>query len=168
MAVHHNLDQAFRILAELGHALDFDRDGLADESFDALATSIQSRFLAESGPDEPFAANRGKYGERKRGIGVPVGIGLHGNTVGGEMAKDVHFLGQREVTPEAAVLAFGADDANRRKGMWFESGAFPDPGIEPSGAAGQPRREFFGLNEDDEAKVMDIIGAHVDRFLEAL
>lgn len=153
---------------ELEYALDFTRDGLGDQMGDTAADAIHTRFVAESGADERFADNRGKYGERKRGRGIPIGIGLHGEHVGGEMSQYVHFQGVREIEPDQVLLGFGADDANRRKGMWFEAGASPSEDIEPSGAAGQPPRPFFHLDSRDEDAIMDLVDEAIGRFLAAL
>ena len=168
MGCTHQLHLAHALLDDLEQALDFTREGLGDQAADAAAEAIHTRFVAETGADDRFVDNRGKYGERKRERGMPVGIGLHGTRVGGEMSKYIHFAGVREIEPDEVILGFGADDANRRKGMWFEAGAFPSGDIEPSGAAGQPPRPFFHLADKDEEAILGLVAESIDRFLAAL
>ena len=168
MGCVHEIGEAIDAVNALDRVLDFTREGLGDHAADVAADAIHSRFLAESGADAKFADNRGKYGQRKRERGIPVGIGLHGERVGGEMSARVHFAGVREIEADEVILAFGADDANRRKGMWFEAGSTPSEDIEPSGAKGQPPRPFFSLADPDEDAIVDLVGDAIDRFLAAL
>lgn len=168
MGCVHELHLARVLLEEMEQALDFTRDGLGDQACDAAADAIQSRFQAETGADDPFADNRGKYGERKRERGIPIGIGLHGARVGGEMSRRIHFAGMREIEPDEVIIGFGADDKNRRKGMWFEAGSSPSGDIEPSGAKGQPPRPFFHLADKDEDAIVDLVSESIDRFLSTL
>ncbi len=160
-----NIDEVLALLARLGDPIDFNRDGLADEVFDRSARAIRDRFQAETGSEGQFDANRGAYGEAKREKSIPIGVGL---VNGGEMGREAQFLGRREIQPDEAVLTFGADETNQKKGQWFHGGAEGYDGCEPSGAEGQPPRPFFALTEPDIDDAMDVVSRAVGRWLEGL
>ena len=139
------------------------RDGLAEEMAARAADRIYGRFVREAGSEGPFAANRGTYGTRKAERGVPIGIGLHGDEIGGQMARRENFDGDLEFAgPDEAAMLFGADDASRRKGMWFQSGSYgyDEQDVERSGSQGQPSRPFYFLLEED---LDDVFGIYEDR-----
>lgn len=145
-----NVDDLNKFINGLADTLNLGQQDFANDLLDEISARIHNRFVAQRGADAGFTANRGDYGKRKRRLGIPVGIGIRGGSSSGEMAEFENFLGQRILTRDQAFLNFGANDDDRRKGMWFENGARKSAdGTESSGAKGQPPRPFFELNDAD-------------------
>jgi hypothetical protein len=155
-----NIDEIAAYLRSLPLVLDLRRDGLAEEVFDLWGDRIHTRFEQEAGVEGKFEENRGDYGERKRERGVPIGIGLYGEEIGGEMSQRDNFVGRTSIHADEATMFFGATLKNRRKGMWFHSGSngYDDQqDVEHSGAIGQPSRPFFLLLDEDMDAAVDLL-----------
>ena len=155
--VRSNLNEIAAYLRSLPGLLGLNRDGLGDELADIAGDRIHARFVQQAGSTGPFEANRGTYGERKRERGIPVGIGLHGDRIGGGTSRRENFTGRVETDSDRVSVFFGASDATRRRGMWFTSGTdgWGDQDIEKSGASNQPPRPFFELSEEDADAIAD-------------
>lgn len=156
-------------LEALVRAVDFTHVG-ASQSLgrDCLAEVVQG-ILADAigGQKSPdgatLAANHGKYGEAKRSRGLPVGIGMRRKkaSTGSPMLSEVEVAGTQDITPDTATLTYGRSELAKRKAQWFTAGSKAAPGLEPSGAANQPPRPFFGLSADSREAVMVVCRAFV-------
>jgi hypothetical protein len=175
-----NLPQVAALLDNLAATVDFTRPGaegsLGDDVLDIIATGISDRSRMEEDPaGGEWAANRGKYGQRKRGRGLPVGVGFvrggpggGGGGGSGVMLSLPELKGTRVIEPQRASMSYGTSDDARRLGEWFTNGATPGPdGGEASGAPGQPPRPFYEYTTDDEAEVTRRVEEFVRRELDA-
>ena len=74
-----------------------------------LFSEIRGRAKDEQGPAGTWDANRGKYGEKKRDVGLPVGVGLKPGR-SARMLSLQQLKGEQVVTPTEATVTFGTDD----------------------------------------------------------
>lgn len=165
-------DEVVAGLNELVESFDFTRRGkdrsLGHTLIGVIHDRIIDRMAAEQDPDgNPWEANRGKYGDRKRGAGVPVGVGYYGKAggTGGEMASEKQVQGKIEVEPESVTSSYGWGDETRRKGSWFTRGSSGPGDGEVSGAMNQPPRPFYAFNDDDIDAVVEEAGRALDRII---
>jgi hypothetical protein len=129
------------------------------------SVEITSRTLGaqEQADGSPLAANRGKYGQRKAKIGLPVGVGIKGKrSKGRPMISLVEVQGKVEIGDEGKTLTmrFGTSEDVRKKGEWFTNGSTKGIG-ESSGAKGQPPRPFYQLDAALKAELVAMIENHV-------
>jgi phage gpG-like protein len=150
--VTSNLADFSARLNALADTFDLTRDGLGETVLGVVADGIVARNADQKSPDGgEWAANRGKYGDRKRKAGLPVGVGIKKGGVGsGAMLSQEQIVGARTVEPQSATMQYGTDDVNKRKASWFTRGSDGPGEGEPSGAPGQPARPFYELTADDE------------------
>ena len=148
----------------LQNPVDFTRASLGKRLLDFAAGQIKQRADGESGP-EKWHANRGKYGQKKQAKGIPVGRGLREPKGRERMLDMAEIVGEREITPESAIMSAGTDDAMNKLAQWFTAGGKSEPNCEPSGTKDQPPRHWYELTEEDVETVEDAIMAGVGDFL---
>jgi hypothetical protein len=165
-----NFDELRDDLEELVESIDFTRTG-TQESLGKTLLGIVHEGISDrnrSGVDPEgvgWPDNRGEYGERKRGVGIPVGVGLYARgRIGGEMLSLVQVIGEVTIEPDSARSDYGVTDDARDKGNWFTYGSAGPQGLR-SGAAGQPPRPFYEMNEDDETAIMEAAAKWLDEIL---
>jgi len=164
--VTSNLTSVAAALRELGQVFHLGRSGaggrpLGDEMADVIAAGVQARTLEQqqSPSGGTLAANRGGYGRRKRARGVPVGVGLVGNDVGGEMLEFEQVRGQVAIGPNDLVMTAGLDADAKEKVEWFSEG---------NPANNQPPRPFYELDAAIEGQIDDLLDQTADRRIRAL
>jgi hypothetical protein len=147
--------------AALANAFDLTLPGASGSAFgkDLLANTavdIRDQVVGDGvSPDgTPLAENRGKYAERKEARGLPVGIGLRSSRSGdaGRMLSHQELMGEQSIGPDEATMRFGTNDRTRKVGEWFTGGSEGAHGCEPSGAAGQPPRRFYGMTQETQER----------------
>lgn len=169
-------DDGFEQLAaklnELVDSFDFTRVGkdksLGHTLIGVIHDRIIDRMAAEQDPDgNPWEANRGRYGEKKREVGVPIGVGYYGKEggTGGEMRSEREVQGKVSLAPESVTSTYGWDDETRRKGSWFTRGSSGPGDGEVSGAKNQPPRPFYAFNEEDADAVAEEAGRALDQII---
>lgn len=149
-----NLPDIIRTLDRLSGGLALDRDGLGKDMLGAIAEGIADRSLSgQASAAGAWDENRGKYGEAKRGRGLPIGVGLKKGEAGGQMLSLLEIAGEQTITADEASMRYGTEDAARRKASWYTRGSSGPGEGEVSGATDQPPRPFFELDPAIEAEV---------------
>jgi hypothetical protein len=168
--VTSNLPEVLARLSRFEDAFALDQNGSGEDMLELFAQSIAYRFGSEEGDEGRWDENRGKYGERKRAFGIPVGVGMKkGGRPSGAMRAYDNIRGVQTIEADEATMRFGVDDFSRRKGMWFQNGSEEgEDGTERSGARNQPRRDFYGITEDDADQALRLYGERVAEFLAGL
>ena len=164
--VSDNSDDLARRLNELSASIDFTRPGrngsLGKTLIGIVHEAIVDRNLDEADDtSSPWPANQGKYGERKREEGLPVGVGLRS---GGQMISMVEIQGEIRVEPEIVESTYGTNQDARDKANWFTYGSDGPDGLH-SGATNQPPRPFYGMNSQDADNVVEAAGEYLDGVL---
>ena len=170
MSSFSNIEEIEKLFVGLADCLDFTAKGISgsigEDALDAVALGISERSRAEQAPDgESWAANRGKYKERKDRDDLPVGRGL--KTPSGSpdvMLSLINLKGKRSISATEAVMAFGQSTAAEDKGKWFTNGSTGPEG-ERSGAKNQLPRPFYAMTDADVEKVMNVAGEGLGIFL---
>lgn len=156
--VRHNLGQVQGLLNNLSAGFDFTRDGLGKDLLGVVAERIADRNAAEQDPaGADWAANKGKYGEKKRAQGLPVGVDLRPENRG-RMVSLVEVMGEQDVRPTEATMTYGTSEESRKVAEHFTDGR---PGV-------QEPRPFYAMTPDDEAAVIERAEEHLARFVEGL
>jgi hypothetical protein len=117
------------------------------------AASGTDVLAGQRAPDgQPWPPNRGRYGERKRAAGLPIGV------LTGTMLSEPELAGRRTITPDVASWAYGVTTFSFEKATWFSRGT----------SRGQPPRPFFALGEDDLDTLLDLSARRLERILRDL
>jgi hypothetical protein len=139
--------------------------GLGRDLAAAVAVGIAGRSLGDQADPggQGWPENRGKYGVKKRGQGLPVGVGIKGKrSIGRPMLSLVELAGEVTIEDDGRrlIIKYGTSDDVRRKGNWFTGGSSGADGCEPSGAKNQKPRKFFGLDDTIRAELRSIAHEH--------
>lgn len=157
-SVSHNLPQIEALLDSLTEALDLTKDGLGEDLLGVVAERIADRNAAQQDPSGgDWAENKGKYGERKRSRGLPVGVDLRAEHRG-RMVSLVELQGEKTIAPDSATMTFGTSEESREIAGYFTKGR---PGT-------QDPRPFYEMTEEDQAAVMDGASEHLARSIRGL
>lgn len=166
-----NSESINRLLERLCSTFDLTQPGTVEESFgrDLLSTTavlIVSRTLGDQmDPDlNALSPNQGKYAEKKDKRGLPIGVGLDAQS-NDRMLSLPQVQGEQTITPDQATMKYGVTDAARRKAQWFTAGSNDGLGIEASGAANQPERPFYALDEVSEGELVVMCDELIERTL---
>ena len=161
-----NVDRVEAWLNQLSDTFDFTLDGesksLGEDLLDLAALGILDRSVGQEqqADGSSFAPNRGKYGDKKRSLGIQVGIGF-GDPNSDKMMSLLNVAGKRELQPEEATATFGATDFAADKGKWFTNGSSGADG-DRSGAKNQPPRPFYELDEYVAQDALDYMTRRVE------
>lgn len=130
-------------------AFDLTRDGLGERLLTIASNGAYHALLrGEDADGNELAALSEDYAawKEKRYPGRPIGILEH------EMAKWVHFQGERAIAPDLATVTYGRNEEAKQEAAWF---------IEGSQEQNRPPRPFWGLTEDAVKESTEYLTKHL-------
>jgi len=167
-----NIESIEHLLSMLDDSIDFTRAGveqsLGRDLIRNQATRINDRAAAEQGSRYPFAPNRGKYGKKKRELGIIVGRGIVTEDGSPDvMMSLLNAQGEQSVQATEVTMEFGATEEARNKGHWFTNGSRGEVPYR-SGAKNQKPRPFYEITPSDADAMFAEVVDNVTDWLKSL